>query len=593
MSGSGYEVVPLEDFQSVFGGTFTEISSEALNSHVVSVSDEFFAAASQLLEVGPALSLKGQFGPNGALYSGWETRRHNTAHDWCIIKLGVPSGYIIGFDIDTSNFNGNEAPAASVGGFFAGAGSTPPKWDDQWDELLPRVKLGPNSRHLFKIPKTKRAYTHVKLSMYPDGGIARFRVYGVVSPIFPGDRSATIDLAHVYSGGCVVSVSDQHFGIGPNLLLPGRGKDMSDGWETKRSRLPDHNDSAIIRLGASGFLEQVEIDTANFVGNFPESCEVHALNSPDVSIFPPDLPIPSHADPAWSLILPRTNLGPNRRHFFQLDGQLDCPYTHVKVTIYPDGGIKRVRVIGRRSFDDLASENILGSVEGEEIKALPKLPVLSEDTVDSSRFTRPSIFPAVPLTREAFARFGDVIQAWANPNSAPKGIRVTSANQGTAFKFHKLSAALSSYPSDANAGPPGISVFRCTPPHNLPEGARSFPVRILERHPLTNQAFIPMGYGTIAGAEDDVLPEAGKAYLVIVALNGSDDKPDLKTLRAFIASTSQGVSYGVGIWHHPMIALEKPIDFACVETQIGTPGSKLDCEVVDVQDGPLIHIPNF
>ncbi|KAG8900342.1 Allantoicase [Tulasnella sp. 408] len=353
-----YHVIDFEDFQTKLGAAGTELSSVALGGKVVAVSDDFFADVTNLIKVEPSQSLKGQFGPNGALFDGWESRRHNPTFDWCIIKLGTP-GHIIGFDIDTAHFNGNEAPQASVEALFMSEGD-PTQTDERWEELLPKVNLGPSSRHLYGIEKTPRSYTHVKLNMYPDGGIGRFRVYGEVSPIFP-EASKAIDLAHVFSGGRVVYVSNQHFGIGPNLLLPGRGKDMGDGWETRRSRLPGHKDFVVIRLGAPGVLEEVEIDTAHFKGNFPESCELQATRTGST--------IP-HDDVTWTTILSRTKLGPHRRHFFQLENVLGQIYTHVRLTIYPgeysvkalgsmmglthrparaDGGIKRIRVIGRRA----------------------------------------------------------------------------------------------------------------------------------------------------------------------------------------------------------------------------------------------------
>lgn len=240
-----YNRIPLDDFKDPFS-TSIELSSVALGGHVVSVSDEFFAEAFHLLLVEPAPSLKGQFGPKGALFSGWESRRHNPNHDWCIIKLGT-TGSISGFDIDSSHFNGNEAPEASVDILYCPDGTAPEVNDPRWEELLPKVKLGPNSRHLFSVPPSK-GINYVKLNMYPDGGIARFRVYGLVTPVFPPDTSAVFDLAHVFAGGRVVYTSDQHFGVGSNLILPGRGKDMGDGWETKRSRAPGHKDWAIIQL---------------------------------------------------------------------------------------------------------------------------------------------------------------------------------------------------------------------------------------------------------------------------------------------------------------------------------------------------------
>ncbi|TBU33835.1 Allantoicase [Dichomitus squalens] len=560
-----YERISLERFKEAFSTTI-ELSSAALGGQIVSVSDEFFAEAFHLLLVEPAPSLKGQFGPKGALYSGWETRRHNPSYDWCIIKLGT-TGSISGFDIDTSHFNGNEAPQASVDILYSPDGTAPDVNDSRWKELLPKVDLGPDSRHLFGVPPSNGA-NYVKLNMYPDGGIARFRVYGLVSPVFPVDTSAVFDLAHVFSGGRVVHTSDQHFGVGSNLILPGRGKDMGDGWETKRSRAPGHKDWAIIRLGDAGYLSQVEIDTAHFKGNFPASCELHALYCPD-ALVPTDVP-----EDEWTPILPRQKLGPHRQHFFQLEKSAvdGTPYTHVRIIIYPDGGIKRVRVLGRRVASALASTvGVIGPVGGSG--ATPDLEQGSPILNSTQGATGP-VIPALPLTPEAFGPFGQVVQAYADVNAVPdpRHTRITGANQGTATKFHKLALFESSYPEAARAqATAGLSVYRCTPIDVKPGG--EWEVKLLERHPCTNQAFIPMGAG-------DEVEDPGTQYLVIVAKNGPDDKPDMSSLRAFVASAGQGIVYDTGIWHHPMAVLYKTMDFTCVETQIGN-GDSLDCEIVD------------
>ncbi|KAK1218815.1 Allantoicase [Marasmius sp. AFHP31] len=566
-----YSVVPLEKFSEVFLDT-TELSSCAIGGRVLSVSDEFFAAASHLLHVEPAPSLKGQFGPNGALYSGWESRRHNAAYDWCIVKLGT-SGTIVGFDIDTSHFNGNEAPQVSVEAFYDPVSEDPDKDDARWAEILPKVNLGPSSRHLFTIPSGVRA-TFVKLNMYPDGGIARFRVYGHVAPIVPEDPMKNFDLAHVYAGGRVVFTSDQHFGGGANLILPGRGKDMGDGWETKRSRHPGHKDWTIIKLAVAGYLEQVEIDTAHFKGNFPESCEVHALYL-DKEI---EWNVGRGEDQDWKLILPRTKLGPHRQHFFQLENVAGAPYTHVRVTIYPDGGIKRVRVTGRRSQEKIARDVTTieeGTAKAEDIPNVHA--ALSRETLKKGR-----VLPVLPLTPEAFAFFGQVIQAYGDHAAAPKGLKITPANGGTASKFHKLTLTQQSYPSDSGATT-GLSVYRCQPLTDIASDGTAV-LKELERHAFTNQAFIPMGKGSAEGLE-----ETAEKYLVVVAKNGEDDKPDLKSLRAFVATTAQGVVYNTGIWHQPMTVLEKPLDFTCVETQIGN-GSKADCEIVKVEEEIRLRI---
>ncbi|CAL1707370.1 unnamed protein product [Somion occarium] len=568
--------IPLEQFPETFGTTI-ELSSVALGGSIVAVSDEFFAEAFHLLLVEPAPSLKGQFGPKGALYSGWETRRHNPTYDWCIIKLGT-SGTVHGFDIDTSHFNGNEAPQVSVQAVQA-VDRVPNEADSEWFEILSKVNLGPNSRHLFAIPPTT-GVNYVKLNMFPDGGIARFRVYGLVTPVFPQEPDIVFDLAHVFSGGRVVLTSDQHFGVGSNLILPGRGKDMGDGWETKRSRQPGHKDWAILKLGDAGFLSHAEIDTAHFMGNFPNSCDLHATNAE--SLVPADVP-----EEGWTLILPRTKLGPHRQHQFQLEN-VDKPYTHVRVTIYPDGGIKRVRVFGRRQPTDTSDKSETISSQEPHIVSTDTLISEPQKSTKTAASDDGPILPALALTAEGFAPFGQVIQGYADVNAVPKPrkTRITGANQGTAVKFHKLALLESSYPPAANATS-GISVYRC---QSITLDSRGkWAVKVLERHPFTNQAFIPMGDGA---KTNDSLVDAGGRYLVVVAKNGEDDKPDLKTLRAFVASASQGIVYNTGIWHHPMAVLDGPMDLACVETQIGDDNS-LDCEIVNLEGEKNLPLVRF
>ncbi|KAF5393234.1 hypothetical protein D9757_000742 [Collybiopsis confluens] len=520
----------------------TELSCAALGGRVLSVSDEFFAEAFHLLLVEPAPSLKGQFGPNGALYSGWETRRHNPTYDWCIIKLGA-SGTITGFDIDTTHFNGNEAPQVSVEAIYEPLSSDPISTDPRWIEILPRVKIGPSSRHLFTIPHAPSA-TFVKLNMFPDGGIARFRVYGHVKPIIPEDPAELFDMAHVFAGGRVELVSDQHFGVGSNLILPGRGKDMGDGWETKRSRHPGHKDWVIIKLAAPGRLEQVELDTAHFKGNFPESCEIHALSSED-NYWPAE----RSENEDWTL-----------------DNVEEAIFTHIKLTIYPDGGLKRVRMVGRRSATGVAS--------------VPDAPSVAESCsiIAAAQSASSSTVPVLPLTPEAFASYGQVVQAYNDHAATPKGTMITPANAGTASKFHKLSLLTSSYPPTAG-GTTGISVYRCQPLKGVAM------LTMLERHSFTNQAFIPMGRGPGEG-----LSEPSRRYLVVVAKNGADDKPDMKSLRAFVASTAQGIVYNTGIWHQPMTVLDNALDFACVETQIGN-GSREDCEIIELDSRIQLRLP--
>jgi allantoicase len=187
---------------------------------------------------------------------------------------------------------------------------------------------------------TEKPYTHVRLLMYPDGGIARFRLYGVAVPVFPQSTDAVFELSATVMGGVATSCSDQHFGTKDNLLLPGRGKDMGDGWETKRTR-GEHVDWTIVRLGAKGEIDHVVIDTAHFRGNFPQKVQVFAGS------FEKD---PSHDDQAWVEVLEPQKSGPDKEHEYkaELKEVSGRGYTHAKLVIIPDGGVKRFRVFGKR-----------------------------------------------------------------------------------------------------------------------------------------------------------------------------------------------------------------------------------------------------
>lgn len=277
------------------------------------------------------------------------------------------------------------------------------------------------------------------------------------------------------------------------------------------------------------------------MGNFPESVELHALY--DTKLATKDLP-----SDGWTEILPRTKTGPHRRHFFQLQNVEGKAYTHVKVTINPDGGIKRVRLVGKRAdqkVEDLAAANkaTTAAVAGSEVVENPTTDQGSQQPAPTPNAA--AILPILPLTPEAFAPFGKVIQAYADHNAAPRGTKITPANQGTASKFHKLALVSSSY-AEGDGATAGISVYRCDP---LPSGGNSgWEVKVLERHPFTTQAFIPMGGAGSLGKAGDGLESPGDAYLVVVAKNDDKGNPDLKTLRAFAATAAQGIMYNAAVW---------------------------------------------
>ena len=145
-----------------------------------------------------------------------------------------------------------------------------------WDPLLPQVKLRGNTVNAFPVDGMNRV-THLRLNIFPDGGVARLRVHGHVVPAEVIFQSADeLDLAAMENGAFVVSCSDMHYGNRQNLILPGRSTHMGDGWETKRRRGPGH-DWAIVRLARRGVIHRVKLDTDHFKGNAPGSCMLGVL----------------------------------------------------------------------------------------------------------------------------------------------------------------------------------------------------------------------------------------------------------------------------------------------------------------------------
>ena len=313
---------------------------------MLSFSDEWFAEASNLLTPTAPIRQPGKMVYSGAWYDGWETRRHNTApFDYVVIRLGVASGTVEGVEVDTAFFSGNHAPAISVEGVFSSSDEEVVGWKGdkgKWEPILSIQECGPSQRFgwKLKVPTTK-AYTHVRLNMYPDGGIARFRLFGHAVPVFPADKEGIFDLAAAQNGGVAVSCSDQHFGVISNLILPGRGKDMGDGWETSRSRGKDHVDWAIIRLGAPGLIQNLLVDTAFFRGNFPQKVKIEAMDWKGEGE-------PGWLADGWIEIVGPSKCGPDKEHEF-VPFVKDRPFTHVKLVMIPDGGVKRIRVFGRRA----------------------------------------------------------------------------------------------------------------------------------------------------------------------------------------------------------------------------------------------------
>jgi allantoicase len=325
---------------------FTELidlASERLGGAVLFANDEFFAPKENLLKPSVPIFIEGKYTDLGKWMDGWESRRRRTpGFDWCIIRLGLP-GMVRGVVVDTSHFKGNYPEQCSLEACaIDGLPTTEELTTDSvpWTEILKQVNLNGDSLNPFEIVSDSR-WTHLRFKIFPDGGVARLRVYGEVVPDWNRLQQigGELDLAAVENGGMVLSCSDMFFGHRHNLIGPGRAANMSDGWETKRRRGPGH-DWTIIKLGAPGHIRRLEVDTAYFKGNFPESCSLesyHGLDLPPETLLDPEF--------IWKPVLARTKLQAHTRHLF--DEVMDTGVvSHVRFNIFPDGGVSRLRIFG-------------------------------------------------------------------------------------------------------------------------------------------------------------------------------------------------------------------------------------------------------
>jgi len=319
-----------------------DLAAERVGGKVLFANDEFFAPKENLIQPGRGVFIPDRYTEVGKWMDGWETRRRRTpGHDFCIVRLGLP-GVIRGVDVDTNHFLGNHPWYASLEACAAESDASDHLTgaDVAWAELLPKSPLAPGSQNLFAVADPLR-WTHARLNIHPDGGVARLRIYGQVAPDWSRiGADEMIDLAAVQNGGVVVAASDMFFGSKENLIMPGRSESMRDGWETRRRRGPGH-DWAIVRLGAPGKIERLEIDTSHFKGNYPDQCSVEAC-------FLPARPVDAltWSEVEWKELLPQVKLEAHRVHEFKKELRDTDRCTHLKLNIYPDGGVSRLRAYG-------------------------------------------------------------------------------------------------------------------------------------------------------------------------------------------------------------------------------------------------------
>ncbi|HNP36794.1 MAG TPA: allantoicase [Woeseiaceae bacterium] len=316
---------------------WVQLEQPRLGGKVTFASDEFFAAKERIIDPAEPVFIAGKFDDHGKWMDGWESRRKRTpGHDFCIVRLGMP-GVIRGLDIDTSHFSGNFPPEVSIDGCV----SDDDVPEDGWVTLLPKFPIEGNSHNYVPL-QNDDSWSHLRVNIYPDGGIARLRVFGEVRPAL-GNASDLIDLAALKHGGRVLSASDEHFGSMHNLNLPGRGVNMGDGWETARRRGPGH-DWAIVALAAPGTIERIEVDTAHFKGNYPDRVSFDAayFASNDGA---------DNVSGAWRPLLGECKLAMDQQHYFEQGIQPLGVVSHVRMCIYPDGGVSRLRLFGRPAME--------------------------------------------------------------------------------------------------------------------------------------------------------------------------------------------------------------------------------------------------
>jgi allantoicase len=344
-------------FISVYRDHYTDLLNERVGGRALACSDEWFAECASLVSALDPVFKKGHFVATGQWMDGWESRRSvgrswrresGEDYDWCELRLGVP-GVICGVDIETTHYRGNAPEYAQLEGAWE-AGEVDEH--SQWFELLPKSPTEAHSHNEFAVA-IDRPCTHLRLKIYPDGGVARLRAYGqpVVRPehYIEGEL---LDLASVLHGGRGVLCSDMFYSSPSNMLMPRPGINMGDGWETRRRR-DESYDWCIVKLGLVGSIRKVIVDTAHFKGNYPDSFSLEStLTEAD------DL---SSADIQWRTAISRQPLYADRSHLFidQIELPEDEQVSHVRLNIFPDGGISRLRVLGFPDWSQAAGGAVL------------------------------------------------------------------------------------------------------------------------------------------------------------------------------------------------------------------------------------------
>ena len=319
------------------------LASPKMGTKILAFSDDFFGEVTRMLNDKDPIFIEDKYDNHGKWMDGWESkRRRDGGNDWAILKLGS-SGIISKIEIDTSYFTGNFPPFFSLEGIYS---ETEPNKDSNWKSLIAKTNLVGDCKNNFEL-NLKEKFNFVRLQIFPDGGVARIRLFGEVK--YNWDRfnnEEIIELSSLKLGGSILAYNNAHYGDVSALLSEGRGKTMGDGWETRRRREPG-NDWIIIKLAQKGIIEKIEIDTAHFKGNYPDRASIQAI-SIDKNITTKDL---IQSSENWDVILDETKLTADNIHEYEINSNSKAEATHIRLNIYPDGGVSRLRMFGKKLDD--------------------------------------------------------------------------------------------------------------------------------------------------------------------------------------------------------------------------------------------------
>ena len=321
---------------------YINLTSNVLGTKVLYCSDDFFADATRMLKPSPPVFIADKYDNNGKWMDGWESRRRRDGgNDFCFLKLGNKS-IVKGFNINTMHFSGNHAPAISILGCSIE--------DDKnivtnkrinWLSLLDKTKLIEDSNNFFDATDNKEV-THLKITIYPDGGIARLITYGNICFDDSLYKKTSVNVIAITTGAKVIYVNNEHFGKLANILSEHKPLSMADGWETRRRRTSG-NDFAIIEFAKPATIRKIIVDTSFFKGNYPDSFVISAQYIKNL-----DYKVINLQSNFWHKLASQHKLSANCVHTIKVDNTYkNQVFTHVRFDIFPDGGVARLKLMGR------------------------------------------------------------------------------------------------------------------------------------------------------------------------------------------------------------------------------------------------------